>query len=395
MKNKVRILFFGLMFVKCHFAFTQTNIYDTILHASLQRTYLLHIPPSYNSANSTPLIIGLHGGASNSWYSLEEMSKLIAKSNSSGFILVYPEGVKFLGMRTWNGGGCCGYAVSSNIDDVGFINALIDSLRSQYNIDTTRIYATGISNGAIMAYRLACELSHRIAAIAVVAGTLEDTHYTCIPLRPVPIIQFHSVLDSNIYMQGGVGQGISGYNFNPVNYGLQKFATFNNCVSVPDSNYYTAGNTFYYKKRWSNCSCNAKEILYVTGDGGHSWHGGQQGSYAGADPPSLIINANDSMWIFFQQHPLCNPTAVNNFQNITLFANIYPNPTSGIITLQLSDDKIKNADLKIFDLFGRSVFQKDINTKHETLNLNLPNGMYFYQIKNKQQIVAIGKIIIQ
>lgn len=378
------------------FITAQTDIYDSITHASLKRTYLIHIPSSYNPANPTPLIIGLHGGGALSWYSLEQMSQLISKSNSSGFLLVYPEGIKYLGSRTWNGGGCCGYAVVSNIDDVGYINALIDTLRSQYNIDTTRIYATGISNGSIMAYRLACELSNRIAAIAIVAGTLEDYGFVCNPSRPIPIIQFHSTLDSNIFLQGGYGTGVSGYSFNSVNYGLQKFATFNNCNTVPDSNYYTAGNSFYYKKRWHSCNCNTEEILYVTGDGGHSWPGGDTGNYPGADPPSSIVNANDSIWDFFQTHTLiCAMTSINDFQNTITAINIYPNPFSTQTTIH-SDTPLHNAILTVYNCFGQSVAQvKNINGQTVAfIRDNLASGLYFVQLTEENKIIAIDKLII-
>jgi polyhydroxybutyrate depolymerase len=376
----------------------QTNLNDTIVHNSLNRTYLLHIPASYNAANPTPLVIGLHGGGALSWYSLEQVSQLISKSNSSGFLLVYPEGFKYLGIRTWNGGGCCGDAVLNNIDDVGFISNLIDTLESQYNIDTTRIYATGISNGAIMAYRLACELSHRIAAIAPVAGTLEDTLYTCNPSRPVPIIQFHSVLDSNIYMQGGVGQGASGYRFNPINYGLQKFSAYNNCTQDSDSSYYIVGSTFYYKKRWHGCNCNAEEILYLTGDGGHSWPGGQQGTYVGADSPSSIINANDSIWNFFQQHTLdCNPNSLNDLQNHIPQIKIYPNPAFQFVTLEFDNAIKDNCTLTLYNTQGQLVQTiMDITTNKVEIQIkNLVSGLYFLHLRTDRQLIATGKLTIE
>lgn len=389
----VLLLIFGFKIITA-----QTNLYDTIVHNSLNRTYLLHIPASYNAANPTPLIIGLHGGGALSWYSFEQMSQLISKSNSSGFLLVYPEGFKSLGVRTWNGGGCCGGAVLNNIDDVGFISSLIDTLKSQYNIDTTRIYATGISNGAIMAYRLACELSHRIAAIAPVAGTLEDTLYTCNPSRPVPIIQFHSVLDSNIYMQGGIGIGVSGYSFNPVNYGLHRFSIYNNCSQSPDSSYYSVGSTFYYKKRWHGCNCNAEEILYVTGDGGHSWPGGQQGSYSGADLPSSIINANDSIWNFFQQHTLaCNSTSLNDLQDYIPQIKIYPNPTSQSATLEFNNTSKDNCTLAIYNTQGQlvQIILGITTNKIEIQTKNLVSGLYFLHLRIGKQLITTGKLVIE
>jgi polyhydroxybutyrate depolymerase len=363
----------------------QINQYDSILYKTKERTFELHVPSTYNPSNPTPLVIAMHGGGAISWYSLEQSSQLISKSNASGFILVYPEGRMVSGIRTWNGGGCCSYAVSLNVDDVGFINALIDSLNLKYNIDPNRIYATGISNGAIMAYRLACELSSRIAAVAIVSGTLEDTDYTCTPSRPVPIIQFHSTQDTNIPINGGYGSGSSGYSFHSVNYGLQKFANLNSCNSTPDSNKVIVGSNYYYKKHWHSCSCNAEEILYVTSDGGHSWPGGQTGSSPGADPPSTIINANDSIWNFFQAHSLqCMATSVNKSLNLNSSIKLYPNPVHDVITIDCQEEQLQS--VKITNLNGKALgeyYQSSIDVSH------LPQGLYSISIQLKDRATTL------
>lgn len=374
----------------------QINVYDSIKHASLERTYQLHVPSAYNSANPTPLVIGLHGGGSLSWLNFEQSCHLISKSNSNGFILVYPEGVLALGMRTWNGGGCCGYSVLARIDDVGFIRDLIDTLRAKYNIDTTRIYATGLSNGAIMSYRLASELSNRIAAIAPVSGTLEDSAFTFNPQRSVPIIQFHSVLDSNIYLQGGYGIGSSKHKFNSVNYGLQKFATYNNCAANPDSTHFTVGAEYYYKKHWHSCSCGAEEILYVTSDGGHSWPGGSAGASEGADPPSTIINANDSIWNFFQHHTLnCNTSSAIGTRYAKASLVISPNPFSSKTTMQLSEP-LENATLNVYNTYGQQVKQlRNISAPTVVLHRdNLPCGLYFLQLMQDNKVLVTSKLVI-
>jgi polyhydroxybutyrate depolymerase len=375
----------------------QKNIYDTIVHGPLHRTFLLHIPSSYNSANPTPLVIALHGGGSPGWYTFEQATQLSSKSNSGGFLLVYPEGIKVAGVRAWNGGGCCSFAVTAKVDDVGFINALIDTIRSEYNIDTTRIYATGLSNGAIMTYRLASELSHRIAAIAPVSGTLEDSAYVCHLSRPVPVIQFHSVLDSNIYLLGGYGtKGYLEHQFNSVNYGLQKFASFNNCNSAPDSNFHVSGNSFYYKKRWQPCDCNSEQILYVTGDGGHSWPGGSTGAGEDADPPSTIIHANDSIWNFFQKHTLvCNTTYVPGSLESISQIKIHPNPFSLQTTVQ-TNKILKDATLSVYNSYGQLVKQvKNISMSTIIFKRDgLPGGFYFLQLTEDNRVIAAKKIEI-
>ena len=116
------------------------------------------------------------------------------KADQEGFIAVYPNGTGRLEpMLTWNGGNCCGYAQWNNVDDVGFTRALLDDLAKVVNVDAKRVFATGISNGGIMCYRLASELSDRIAAIAPVSGTMGTL--TCNPKRPVSVIHFHGTED--------------------------------------------------------------------------------------------------------------------------------------------------------------------------------------------------------
>ncbi|MEA3446040.1 MAG: PHB depolymerase family esterase, partial [Bacteroidota bacterium] len=172
-----------------------TAQYDSISIGNDNRYYLQHLPPTYDPVVPSALVLALHGGFGSA-PNLENQSGLSTKADQENFIVVYPEGiVGNFGIRTWNAGGCCGYAVDNNIDDVGFIDQLLDTLIAGLSIDTSRIYVTGMSNGGFMAYRLACELSHRIAAIAPVAATMS---FDCLPVNPVSIIHFHSYLDENI-----------------------------------------------------------------------------------------------------------------------------------------------------------------------------------------------------
>ena len=148
--------FLSILLFVCIHCFVSAQ-YDSIYFDGMYRTYQLHLPSDYDGSQNTSLIIAMHGGFG-SGTQLEIQSQLSVKADEENFIVVYPEGVEsLLNIRTWNAGGCCGYAMNNNIDDVGFINALMDTLISNYSIDTLRIYATGMSNGAFMSYRLACE----------------------------------------------------------------------------------------------------------------------------------------------------------------------------------------------------------------------------------------------
>ena len=173
------------LFISVTIAFFTYSIsfaqYDSIHFDGYNRTYLLHLPSGYSGMDSIPLVIAMHGGFGSA-DNLQNQSQLSIKADAENFIVVYPEGVKggVLNIRTWNAGWCCGFASLLKINDVGFIDALLDTLINQYSIDTNRIYATGMSNGGFMSYRLACELSDRIAAIAPVASSMSLT--SCVPM---------------------------------------------------------------------------------------------------------------------------------------------------------------------------------------------------------------------
>lgn len=275
----------------------ETSMYvDDIL-----RTYVVKLPKSYyendSSSKAYPVIIALHGTGGNA-RQMESSYGLNDKADLADFIVVYPEGVRsngVLGIRTWNAGKCCDYAMENNIDDVAFISSLIDRLESEFNIDPAKIYVAGMSNGGMMAYRLACELSSRIAAIAAISSTMMTTD--CDPERPVPILHIHSALDSKIPFTGGVG--IGGYDFSNVDSVLNVWADINLCMTTPTEN----DNGRYKTKFWNSCHGDVSIERYLTHDGGHSWPGGKQpGPWA--DLPSAYINANDVIWDFFQRFKL-------------------------------------------------------------------------------------------
>ena len=256
-----------------------------------KRCYLLHVPDSYEAATSTPLIIALHGGVGSA-RNIEEQSGLAEFSDEKGFILASPNGHK----RTWNAGWCCGKAAEKEIDDVGFINAMIDEITGEYNIDENRIYVTGMSNGAMMSYRLACELGDRIAAIAPVAGSMVMSD--CVWDQSVSVIHFHSFQDASVPHDGGIGDGISDHYNSPLDSVSLAIASQMSCSM--DTVYQDANGVEFW--HWSACSDSSEVMYVISPDGGHSWPGGAA-PYRKADEPSALVNANELMWEFFMRHP--------------------------------------------------------------------------------------------
>lgn len=325
---------------------------DTLLHNNLNRTYLIHLPENMEPSEEVPLVIGMHGGFGNA-AQFERQSQLSNKADEENFIVVYPEGITSpTGVTTWNAGACCGYASFVDIDDVGFVSALIDTLITTYNIDEQRIYAAGMSNGGFMSYRLACELSDKIAAIAPVAASM--TMEQCTPSRPVPILHVHSFVDFNVPYEGGVGQGASTQYSPPLDSVMNIWASKNGCSILNDT---LMQNSELTSIRWHDCDCDTEIRIMMTEDGGHSWAGGP-GTLLG-DVPSEYISATDVMWDFFSEHSLgCRSASLD--QNFTSEPLLYPNPTNDY--LHIRNFELKDIEIFIYDLFGNEI----LNVKNQS-----------------------------
>lgn len=232
MKQSINLLFLPLIF-SLLFIFTGCTkspnvppvekIYrfnETITIDGLVRNYTLNLPPSYYESSGFSLVIALHGGGG-SPSQFESTNFLTDKSKAAGFIVVYPEGTGVI--KTWNAGTCCGSAVTNQINDVKFIGQLIDKLIAAYKINPKKVYATGHSNGGMMCYRLACEISNKIAAIAANGSTMVVTS-PCNPARAVPVLHMQSKLDQYVPYTGGVGNGISGVYCPPIDSVLSVFS---------------------------------------------------------------------------------------------------------------------------------------------------------------------------
>lgn len=309
MKTQFPLIAVLVIFASCHksdsgttMPVTKTYRYnDSMVIDGRLRTYTVNLPPNYYDSSNFSLVIAMHGGGGSA-AQFEKSSLLTDKANTAHFIVVYPEGVVSTGAlaaRTWNAGSCCDFAVLNKINDVGFISQLIDKLLATYKINPKKVYAAGHSNGGMMAYRLACELPGKIAAITANSTTMVVTQ-PCNPARPVPVLHMHSVLDTNVPYMGGKGTGLSNAYFPPVDSVLNVWSLIDMCAHPSQVITNTSSYTF---KKWSACSNTVTIQFYLTQDGGHAWPGGLPGSASG-DTPSTAINANDLLWAFFQQYQL-------------------------------------------------------------------------------------------
>lgn len=272
----------------------------SIQHDGLERSYRVHVPPKYDASRPTPLLISLHGGgASMDYQASDENYGQISKSDSAGFIVVFPNGFSSLPggkFATWNGGNCCGPARDRNIDDVGFIRDMIEHLGKQLDIDKGKIFATGMSNGAILAQRLACEMPGTIKAIAAVAGT--DNTKSCNPAKPISVMQIHAKNDDHMPFDGGVGaksKRSAVTEFTSVPDSIARWVKRDGCPATPKRVLDKPGA---YCDRYAQCQGGTEVELCVTETGAHSWPGA---SKSRGEPTSKAISANDVMWDFFMR----------------------------------------------------------------------------------------------
>ncbi len=274
---------------------------------SRDRTYHVYVPSTLatdGSANApVPLLVALHGGLG--WGTqFERTSGFDGLAEANRFIVVYPDGIgvgpNAVG-KTWNGGRCCGPAVRQGIDDVTFIRMLIEHLRTQHPIDPARIFATGHSNGGILAYRLACELADTIVAVGVQSASLEIDG--CQPARPVSLLHIHGTADQNIPINGGTGpNAVSGVSFRLPRLGAKTIAALDGCPAEPLRST-DPTNSDVSTETWRPCS-DGTEVRFMTVDGApHAWMGAPANarrrgvaSYPGLDSSAVI-------WQFLIAHP--------------------------------------------------------------------------------------------
>jgi polyhydroxybutyrate depolymerase len=276
------------------------------LHLDYQgqsRKYLVHVPQAYNPAVAMPLVLAFHGGGGYAEFMAdEERYGLIGKAERAGFVVVFPNGYsKFPGGRfaTWNAGGCCGDARDRAVDDVGMVRALVAQLKTQLTIDSGRIYATGMSNGGMMAHRLACEAADVFRSVASVAGT--DATSSCTPARPISVLHIHARDDDHVLFNGGAGpnafrDATKVMDFLSVPQTIARWVQRDHCAAPARRVLERPGA---YCEVYAGCAGGTQVQLCVTEEGGHSWPGAQK-VRRGKEAPSQALDANDVIWDFFQ-----------------------------------------------------------------------------------------------
>lgn len=346
--------------------FSQTTVNETISHDGGEREYIVHYPASYDGTEAVPLLLVFHGlGSSNDV--IMGYSDFNEIADTANFIVVYPQGTVYLGFTHWNVGG---FSAGSPTDDVDFVDALLDTLIDDFVIDETKIYSTGMSNGGFFSFRLACELSSRIAAVASVTGSMTSSNFDdCTPSHPTAVLQIHGNSDGTVPYGGDAGmesiEDVLGY-----------WVDYNNCPETP---YFeelpdvsTGDGTVEYYSYLSGDGCSRVDHYKVLG-GDHTW----PGAWGNMD-----IESSPIIWNFLSMHNIDGWTGCTTLGQVDLDLSetiqVYPNPSSGQFTLV--SDQI-GSEFDIINVLGQTVLSGTIQEGNQQLDLSdFPKEIYFLKI---------------
>ena len=251
------------------------------------RAYLVHVPPGYDRSHAVPLVISMHGAGG--WPAQQmRMTRWNRLADRDGFIVVYPSGKDAAGPRIWHA------------SDVTYITRLIDRLERDYNIDRTRIYANGFSNGGGMTFVLSCTISDRLAAVGL-AGAAQPLPWSwCRDARPIAMIAIHGTDDRFAPYRGGQSPIVpEGHPFPSIPVWVEKWARRNRCAPDP-----AASRVARDVIRTTYARCAAAVVFFTVEGGGHQWFGGRRLPewFVGHDPRTIDTTAE--MWAFFKAHRL-------------------------------------------------------------------------------------------
>ncbi len=348
------------------------------MHDGIARTYKLYVPAIYSGNTAVPLLFNFHGYTSNS---NEQMfyGDFRNIADTANFLVVHPQGTLDNTNTTHFNVGWGG----SSVDDVGFTEALLDSLSAAYSIDQNRIYAVGMSNGGFMSFRLACELSAKIAAVGSVTGSmLPSTLVNCNATHPMPVIQIHGTTDATVPYIGSTGWTA------PVENVLNHWATFNNCspvptiVNVPNTNA-SDGSTVekYTYDNGDNCS---KVVHFKVTNGQHTW----PGSIFNLAGTNYDIIASVEVWNFISKYDIfglitCNPAQLDE-QKGSIDFQVFPNPSNKSIHIDLKT--AESSSYEIYSLCGQLLKSGSISMSNSEIDLsNLHPQGYLLKIGGQYQ----------
>ena len=356
--NKLH-LFSSLMFLTFNL-FGQQQINKTMFFDGQNRSFIVYVPSSYNASSQSPLLFNFHGGGGTSSDFINFTNDMRPIADTANFIAVYPQAA----VDPTDGSNSWLHKTPTTHNDVNFIEAIIDTLSNDYNIDNDRVYACGYSEGGIFSYELGCRLNDRIAAFSSVSGSMlvdafRVSYYNlgnCSPIHPTAVLLIPGTSDSSPHSSYS---GLQPY-YMSVNDITTYWANHNNTdinptvTQIPNTN--NSDGSTVEKRIWENGdNCVAiQELKVINGD--HDWPGSSG---------NMDIDASEEIWKFVSMYDInglinCGSTDITISSDIDF--EIYPNPSSDFLTIK-SYFKT-NLNYSVYSSIGKLV----INGKLDNLN---------------------------
>ena len=336
---------------------------ESINYGGVSRTFIVHTPLGYTRTVAYPIVLNMHGLNSNA---TEQMaySEFNSVSDTGKFIVIYPNAIN-------------GQWALANNTDVDFLSALVDTMRRRYSTNAC-LFATGMSMGGFMSYKLACSLSAKITAIAPVTGnmaTIQQT--TCVLTKAIPVLHFHGTTDPIVDYNGSLG-------IPSVETTVNWWATKNNCATTPSQtnlpDITTSDNSTATKIQYNACRNGAEVSLYKINGGGHTWPGATIPLPAFGNT-NKDIKASALIWQFFSR--FCTAaTPTHEVQNWAIALS--PNPVTGKLVIRFGEAQNTEGVLRVYNLLGQIVKTKTVDssqTVYELDTADLPIGTYFLGVK--------------
>lgn len=326
------------------------------------RQYRVYLPAGYNAATVYPLVLTLHGlGDNMNNFSAIGMD---AVADTAKFIVVVPQAMteSLLGLTAWNSGaGWLGIYPNTNIDDVAFLKALMDTVSAGYPVNRNRIYVCGFSLGGYMTQRLGCELGYKVAAIASVSGTIGNGLGACNPARILPVLHIHGTNDETVPYTNN-NSGIDADSL------IRFWVWKNNCNPVPAQvtmpDIVNDGFTVDHYTYTGGGPHAVVEHFRVNG-GGHTWL-----------KQFNDIDYSIEIWRFFSRYQLAMPTGISDLGDNPA-VHIYPNPARDLLHIEAP---FAAATLRLYTIYGAMVLEKEMKGE-ATLSLrHISNGVYFLNL---------------
>ena len=388
------ICFFSLSFLQAQ----QTESHN-IVHDGLDREYHIYIPVSYDGATSVPLLFVFHGYGGNA-RDLMRWGDMRSVADTAGFILIVPQGYKdHRGSPHWNVGS---WTIGSTVDDIGFIEKIINRTSDEFNLDLKRVYSYGHSNGGYFSFELACQLGNKIAAIGSIGGTMSTESYdSCEPSHNTSVITVHGTSDPIVYYTGG-----RPYNSKSQVETLRYWVDFNNTnispeiIEVPDSDKNDGSQVELYKYDGGTNGTSVHHFKVI--NGGHSWPGryGNMDIIATSEIWKFVSKFNIEGLISNESTYLEEEIKSGNSYGIKLEQN-YPNPFNPSTNIDFYLPEMAQVSLTVYNHIGQKIINavdRKFLKGNQSVMLNLndfSSGLYLYKLATPEHSITKTMALIK